>query len=151
MIKYLGKYDHPMHAPEIVAKVNTPERAKKISRSWQEKFKNGYKIPHSQIMKMVAAQKPWTLERKAKAALIFTGENNPKWKGGSKGTMRRYAITRDNFTCQKCGMKEPMPGFMDIDHIKPKTKFPELKRVLDNLLTLCPNCHRIKSLTNKEL
>lgn len=38
---------------------------------------------------------------------------------------------------------------MEVDHIKPKSLFPEEQNNLDNLITLCPNCHRRK--TNQEI
>ena len=46
--------------------------------------------------------------------------------------------------------KEKVCGFsnrdiMEVDHIKPKILFPDQKYKLENLMTLCPNCHRMKS------
>jgi len=75
------------------------------------------------------------------------GDKNPRWNGGTWGYWKRQALTRDDYTCQICGHREP--EIMEVDHTKSKAKFPELEKDLDNLLTLCPNCHRRK--TNREL
>lgn len=47
---------------------------------------------------------------------------------------------------QLCGLGEP--AIMEVDHIKPKSQFPELAKDIENLVTLCPNDHHRK--TNKE-
>lgn len=58
---------------------------------------------------------------------------NPK----SKDTLRKYALKRDSFTCQECGATDNL----QVHHIKPKKYHPELSNNLDNLITLCKNCH----------
>lgn len=71
------------------------------------------------------------------------GEKNPSWKGGHDKYWKRQAKIRDDFTCQMCGLKEP--EIMVTDHIRPKALRPDLQRSLDNLMTLCPNCHARKT------
>lgn len=61
---------------------------------------------------------------------------------------KQKALERDNWTCQKCGWNEPL--IMEVDHIIPKVKDSSLENDLQNLVTLCPNCHRRKTLINKE-
>ena len=75
------------------------------------------------------------------------GEKSPVWKGGSWGYCRRTVKIRDDYICQICGLRDP--EIMEVDHIKPKSEYPELEFVLENLVTLCPNCHRRK--TNREI
>jgi len=61
----------------------------------------------------------------------WTGKDNPNWKSGkSKYTTNTIAKIRDDYTCQICGLREP--EIMEVDHIKPKARFPELKYNLDN-------------------
>ena len=55
---------------------------------------------------------------------------------------------RDNFTCVSCWYRED--AIMQVDHIKPKSLFPELRHSLENLQTLCPNCHARKSIKEKK-
>ena len=86
-----------------------------------------------------------------------TGIKNHNWAGGDWKYWNRNARQRDLDTCQciseckshigkKCGFSDSY--IMHVDHIKPKRLFPELALKLENLLTLCPNCHQHK--TNKE-
>ena len=76
-----------------------------------------------------------------------TGENNPFWKGGALRVKKRQATIRDDYTCQICGLRDV--EIMEVDHILPRSVRPDLNLVLENLMTLCPNCHRRK--TNREL
>lgn len=62
--------------------------------------------------------------------------------------LRREALKRDDHTCQICGLREPQ--IMEVDHIKPRSRFPELVNELGNLVTLCPNCHKRKTVRNRE-
>ena len=68
------------------------------------------------------------------------GKDNPKWKGGRSGYLSKQVKIRDNYTCQICGLRDI--EIMEVDHIKPKIEFPELKYEINNLMTLCQNCHR---------
>ena len=76
------------------------------------------------------------------------GVLNNNWKVGvSYPFVKKCVLIRDKYTCQNCNFSEP--EIMEVDHIKPKSEYPELKKDMNNLITLCPNCHRRK--TNKEL
>jgi len=72
------------------------------------------------------------------------GDKNKSWVGGKDGYCKRQTLIRDNFICQECGYSNK--DIMIVDHIKPKSLYPELKYVIDNLRTLCPNCNAIKTL-----
>lgn len=80
------------------------------------------------------------------------GSLNPNWRGGSYRTERQSAMAtwqyrewrmavfrRDDFTCQSCGERG---GTLNADHIRPWSKFPDLRYELNNGRTLCVNCHR---------
>jgi hypothetical protein len=82
----------------------------------------------------------------------LSGENAPGWKGGYTlpyggrywKQQRRLARERDNFTCRDCGKTEQSPGRnLDVHHIKAYDLFetPEEANQLDNLITLCRECH----------
>lgn len=75
------------------------------------------------------------------------GEKNHKWTGGKWAYFRRQVLLRENHTCESCGLREE--GLMDVDHILPRKKYPELALDVGNLQVLCPNCHRRK--TNKQV
>lgn len=70
----------------------------------------------------------------------FGGETNPNWKGG---TLYFRVFTRDDFTCQICGLKDK--DVMEVDHKIPQKLRPDLKKEISNLWTLCANCHRRKT------
>jgi 5-methylcytosine-specific restriction endonuclease McrA len=74
---------------------------------------------------------------------IHKGEKSENWKGGRKIYWKRECLIRDNYTCQKCGNKDRR--VLNVDHIKSKIIYPELQFDLKNGITLCANCHSIKT------
>jgi len=81
----------------------------------------------------------------------FSGENHNNWKGGRWLYWRRKVLERDNYTCQKCGYSEK--DIMEVDHKIPicgKNRFKEMPNI-NNLMTLCPNCHRRKTLKDRKI
>ena len=72
------------------------------------------------------------------------GPINHHWNGGNWRYWKNQALKRDNYTCQLCSFSER--EIMEVDHIKPRAEFPELRFELSNLVTLCPNCHRRKTI-----
>lgn len=78
------------------------------------------------------------------------GEKNPNWKGGATSEadkfysssawkeVRTAAFKRDDWTCQDCLKRG---GRLEANHIKPRSKFPDLKLELTNIETLCKKCH----------
>jgi 5-methylcytosine-specific restriction endonuclease McrA len=51
--------------------------------------------------------------------------------------------------CQSCGWKPPLRAALDLDHIIPRSKGGSDDPT--NLQTLCPNCHRLKTLRDRGL
>lgn len=86
-------------------------------------------------------------------AQVYVGENHPLWKGGAysnrgKGwnTQRRKAWERDKYKCQHCGKTKKQIGrHPDVHHIIPFREFgldrAEEANQIENLITLCPDCH----------
>lgn len=87
----------------------------------------------------------------------FAGEGHPNWEGGRNGNygsgwtrVREKALERDGYRCIVCGTtSEELGRNPDVHHIVPARRFAEhetLARVdahtLDNLVSLCPSCHR---------
>lgn len=52
---------------------------------------------------------------------------------------RKSCFARDNYTCVLCNK---FSGVLNMDHIKPFSMYPELRMVLDNVRTLCHECHK---------
>lgn len=61
----------------------------------------------------------------------------------------RYSAIRSNDgRCECCGDR-PTPGNpLHVDHIKPRSKFPDLALERDNLQVLCANCNLGKGNTD---
>jgi hypothetical protein len=78
------------------------------------------------------------------------GPEHPLWQGGAreqrKREMKGYpyrdwrtaVFTRDNWTCQCCGVRGV---YVEADHIKPWCAFPDLRYAVDNGRTVCRPCH----------
>lgn len=86
-------------------------------------------------------------EAYARAAIKKSGSGSGTWVGGRWKYWSKQAKIRDDYTCKSCSLRDP--EIMEVDHIRPKCDFPELKYCLENLVVLCPNCHRRK--TNQEI
>jgi hypothetical protein len=143
----------------------TEETRKKMSEA-QKRIGNippnasGRKHRIESIEKMKIVQKGKTLSKEAIQKMKLTKklnpyhpplrENNPNWKGGKSGEndlirkSREYKLwrtsvfERDNYKCIWCGFS----GYIEADHIKPFSLFPELRFAIDNGRTLCRPCHR---------
>lgn len=55
-------------------------------------------------------------------------------------TLKKKAFERDNFTCQKCKIQDKTTKILEVHHISPLVFGG--KDELDNLITLCSDCHR---------
>lgn len=91
----------------------------------------------------------WNKGKKSGSTGVVSGENHWNWKGGitSEDKYQRYLFnkniqpkifTRDNYTCQIC---EQYGKYLQVDHIKSWSEYPELRFNEDNCRTLCMACH----------
>lgn len=69
------------------------------------------------------------------------GKQNRFWKNGGLSYTKKKCLKRDKYTCVKCGFSDKR--IMQVDHIKERSRGGSDD--LDNLQTLCPNCHAIKT------
>ena len=72
------------------------------------------------------------------------GESNPNWTGGNLPYWSKMALLREDYTCQVCGLRDE--EIMEVDHMLPKSIYPDLILDINNLQVLCPNCHRRKTI-----
>ncbi|WP_268105321.1 HNH endonuclease [Natronomonas gomsonensis] len=82
----------------------------------------------------------------------WRGENHHQWEGGTADytgkwrSVRREALKRDDYECQRCGKtKEEMGRNPDVHHLIPVRSFddPQDAHRLLNLVCLCRRCHAI--------
>jgi len=127
----------------------TDEHKEKIRLS---KLKNGFKGPTfgmkqseetKKLHRQIAIEKKHGNHFKNQK-----GESSYHWKGGKELYQKQKALLRDDYTCQRCGLRDE--EIVVVDHIKPKCIYPELREVIENLQTLCPNCHMRKSKAEKK-
>ena len=117
-------------------------------------FKKGHipwnkNLKYSDLLKSKLKMEGLKLGRglnKGKKRPEIEGKKNWNWKGGDTRWFHKQVLIRDDYTCQICGYREI--EIMEVDHIKPKSIYPELQFEMNNMVTLCPNCHRRK--TNRE-
>lgn len=55
--------------------------------------------------------------------------------------LRYFAITKHGRRCQCCGASPETGTRLQVDHVKPRSKYPELQWSLDNLQVLCEDCN----------
>lgn len=69
--------------------------------------------------------------------------NDPNDYGPTWRTQREKTLKRDNFTCRLCGLSGA-ETLLHVHHKTPLRMFPSsiVANSLDNLVTLCPACHR---------
>lgn len=108
-------------------------------------------------------------ERITKGNKIRSGENHPNWnfdlpkhernrrrtKTSRVVKLRNEVYKRDNYTCYICSKTNTS---LNAHHILPWSKFEELRYDIDNLVTMCTECHKkyhntykIKEINHKSL
>ncbi len=100
--------------------------------------------------------KKMSKETKQKMSEAHKGEKCNFWKGGISRSYKtgyysaeykrwRMAVfERDNWTCQFCGIRgNQTGGYLTAHHIKSFSKFPNLRFIINNGITLCDECHKL--------
>lgn len=59
--------------------------------------------------------------------------------------LRYEALRRNDGRCEACGASKADGVLLHVDHIMPRSKFPDLELALDNLQVLCEDCNVGKS------
>lgn len=60
----------------------------------------------------------------------------PAWR-----RLRVLALQRDHYLCQACLRQKKITPATEVHHVQPITEHPELALCLDNLESLCWDCH----------
>ena len=64
---------------------------------------------------------------------------SPEWRA-----MRRRVVDHYGRACMKCGTTPKNQRHTHVDHVKPRTRYPELKLDFSNLQVLCCRCNKAK-------
>jgi 5-methylcytosine-specific restriction endonuclease McrA len=101
---------------------------------------SGKKVSKAQKARERAKSKPDRKNRFPKIA-ARTFYDTDTWRA-----LRFEALKLSNGCCVLCGRSQRAHGVvLHVDHIKPKSKFPELALTLSNLQILCEDCNLGKS------
>lgn len=68
----------------------------------------------------------------------------PFYRSAAWKRIRYQALKRAHGHCQCCGAGPEHGAVLNVDHIKPLSRFPELGLDLNNLQVLCASCNRGK-------
>jgi len=163
-------YKHP---EEVKRKIGEANKENYINGrvAWNKGLKNwrkGFKFSEQAIRKMSKAKKgkktnyaywrgkkiPISVRRKMSESK--KGEKSYLWKGGI--TLKHWEIrhgiefrlwreavfARDNWTCQKCGIRsgEGKAIYLHPHHISNFAQYPELRFAINNGITFCKKCHQ---------
>jgi 5-methylcytosine-specific restriction endonuclease McrA len=91
-------------------------------------------------------QDPTSCKRLADKLNNRRHQRSQGFRGGYWTKRRVKIIIRDNYQCQKCNLRNTNPSFFDVDHKDGNSHNNDVS----NLWTLCPNCHKLKTIDGKE-
>ncbi len=100
-----------------------------------------------------ASQIAWAMQKKspkkkvqfAPPPVYFFGMGKDFYKTREWREVRYKALVKFGKKCQACGESG---GFIHVDHIKPRSRFPALDLHIENLQALCEACNIGKSNTD---
>ena len=138
------------------------EQKRKISESkkGQVSPNKGKKMPEEQKRKLSVANKGKVITDQQKENL--SKAQLKRWSKIEKKVYKRYihvkdkrlvewrmeVFKRDNYTCCECGRTK---CYLEAHHIKSWAKYPKLRYILSNGLTLCAGDNGCHNHTNNEL
>jgi len=132
-----------------IGKAHEGKKVSKITREKLSKSNKGKKRSEETKRKLSEAHKGKKFSKETRSKM--SGSNSYRWKGGitPENTKIRRSIeyrlwresvfARDNWTCQKTGVKG---GDLGCHHIKNFSDHPELRFAIDNGITLSKAAHK---------
>lgn len=121
-------------------------------------------IPQSEKQRKATGERGKKLYTGIKRSLEFRinnaernkGEKSHFWKGGLTDNNRKLrnsyktrlwrekVFKRDNWTCRGCGARsgKNKKVYLEAHHIMSWSKFPKLRFIIKNGITLCKSCHK---------
>lgn len=119
-------------AKEVAKVLGEPEEVK------GKKSARNYLILRYEVMKK---KHPIRLRYNTPKESMYSG-----FYGTKKWLQLRYeAIIKYGQKCMACGRTPASGAILHVDHIKPRSKYPQLEYEIDNLQILCADCNLGKS------
>lgn len=151
----IAQMGHPV-SQKLIEHITNLNKGKKRSKTHQENLSKALQNPSLETRALWSKAKMGTKaspETRAKLSAMRQGKNNSNWKGGistSRDKLRgstefkewRIAVfERDNYTCQKCGVRG---GELNAHHIIHLALDVSKATDVDNGITLCVECHKLE-------
>ena len=152
-------WKNPQQRAKNISKALIGKKRSEESKKKMSEIKKGIKPKNLKMLHNLPRTKKWR-DRVSKTNKKTYKKKYPKgrigkiaanWQGGitpknfkirnSKEYVlwRKAIFERDNYTCQRC-LKNG--GRLEVHHILPFAKYPELRLAINNGLTLCKKCHK---------
>lgn len=117
-----------------------------IKRNLKSKNKDRYRVLAEKLKKINISAPDWDNDKDSgivRKNKKFYGIKNVGFLASREWLELRYQVLKKyGRVCMCCGAR---PEMVHVDHIKPRSKFPELELCFENLQVLCPECNIGKS------
>jgi 5-methylcytosine-specific restriction endonuclease McrA len=115
------------------------KKAKKIARIKEKK-----RLKQRSKSNYIPQLKGRITEKEFSHPLLKTKEYNQFYSSKEWKQLRYLALLNSDGRCCCCGASAKDGATMNVDHIKPRSRYPELELSLDNLQILCSWCNEGK-------
>lgn len=95
-----------------------------------------YKNSHKGILRNIRLYSQGIIDSKPNKSTATDFYRTKEWR-----ELRYKALIKYGRKCMCCGATPETGSVMHVDHIKPRSKYPELKLNLNNLQILCEDCN----------
>lgn len=139
-----------LHEAIKVHRVSKKElRAARVKEDYAKAVRYGWRPPESLISSRRAIKSVPTISKSKSSNKFFANSfafvatdaflESFEWR-----KIRMEALKKYGAKCMCCGATPAIGAVMNVDHIKPRKKFPELALSIDNLQILCHDCNHGK-------
>lgn len=136
------KYEKPLYSKrESVAKRKKKARKTLIKLATTNPILQEIIYQQASRMGLAIGKKEYKPEPRYEPGMGKAFYKTREWR-----TVRYQALVKHGKKCQCCGT---VKGLLHVDHVKPRSKYPELELDINNLQILCEACNIGKSNTDE--